>query len=122
MNFSQDPLYHWTIYQKDPYPGVSPAPDGGVWMIPSKRSLSPGYCFPYGGDAYNCEHQDMESGGFIVGSRGKRKFRCISDLTADDLNGRAIQRRKDDAASAEQAYPGNPNNPKNYPVPQPGEY
>lgn len=88
MNFSQDPAYHWTIYKDR-----ASAANGASAMAPAKGGPSAGFCYPFPGDTYNCEHQRED--GFIVGSRGARKFRCITDVVSDDINSKSLQSEKD---------------------------
>lgn len=62
-------------------------------MQASEHGRAPGYCFPYDGDFYDCEHPNDE--GFIVGSKGQRKFRCITGLSSDDINSQKPQDMSD---------------------------
>ncbi|KAL1593282.1 hypothetical protein SLS60_010890 [Paraconiothyrium brasiliense] len=96
MHFSNNPLYHWTLYADNVAQKAPPL--DGRWMFPSEVGpQAPGYCFPYPGDEYNCEHSapDGPSGQvFVVGSKGKRLFRCITSIKnvySDDINGPKLQ-------------------------------
>ena len=80
MNFATDPSYHWTVYKDR-----ASAESGASAMNPlEKDGRSAGFCYPFTGDSYNCEHKNKD--GFVVGSKGVRKFRCITNIVSDDIN------------------------------------
>ncbi|KAK7187654.1 hypothetical protein DPSP01_004491 [Paraphaeosphaeria sporulosa] len=98
MHFANTPAYHWTLYADNH--GFKPPKSfpNGFWMLTAElNTRAPGYCFPYLGDQYDCE--SMQPAGpsgteFVVGSRGRRLFRCVTyngDVKSDDINGLKLQ-------------------------------
>ncbi|KAM0244020.1 hypothetical protein ACHAP5_006684 [Fusarium lateritium] len=66
MHFTDDPLYHFTIYKDRNYDMYGL--DGQTY----------GNCFPFPGNEYSCHKGN-------VLYDGVRKFRCITDLTVDQI-------------------------------------
>ncbi|KAL5417152.1 hypothetical protein PMIN03_001776 [Paraphaeosphaeria minitans] len=98
MHFSNTPAYHWTLYSDNQGFNPPKAAPNGLWMLTAKvNTRAPGYCFPYPGDEYNCESKQPGGPGgaeFVVGSRGRRLFRCVisnGDVKSDDINGLRLQ-------------------------------
>ncbi|KAF2451717.1 hypothetical protein P171DRAFT_478745 [Karstenula rhodostoma CBS 690.94] len=98
MHFANTPAYHWTLYADNQ--GYAPPSTNarGLWMMPAEvGTRAPGYCFPYPGDEYDCERSRPEGPGgetFVVGSRGRRLFRCVTyngEVESDDINGLRLQ-------------------------------
>ncbi|KAL2024989.1 hypothetical protein VTK56DRAFT_3688 [Thermocarpiscus australiensis] len=63
MHFSNNPLYHWTIYKDRNYDMIGL--DGNVY----------GNCILFPGHTYDCDSE-----------RGDRKFRCLTQFTADQIH------------------------------------
>jgi hypothetical protein len=97
MHFANTPLYHWTLYADNLGRAPPDTDRNGLWMFTTDPSTyAPGYCVPYPGDEYNCEHGAPDGPGgqmFVVGSRGRRLFRCVTygeEVYSDDVNGRRL--------------------------------
>lgn len=98
MHFANDPDYHWTLYSDNRGNAPPSTMSNALWMMPAVRgNKAPGYCFPYPGDEYNCEELRPDgpaSAMFVVGSRGRRLFRCIvfnGTVFSDDINVQKLQ-------------------------------
>ncbi|GKT86033.1 hypothetical protein Ct61P_03883 [Colletotrichum tofieldiae] len=70
MHFSNNPLYHWTIYNNR---------DNGQFLMYGLNGRTYGNCIPFPNGDYNCVD--------FLGVRwqGRRKFRCLTQYTANDL-------------------------------------
>ncbi|KAF1966513.1 hypothetical protein BU23DRAFT_661968 [Bimuria novae-zelandiae CBS 107.79] len=94
MSFSK--TQHWTLYKQDPR--GKPARDGGFWMYPADRDTQGGgYCFPLEDDEYACDNhvQGGAGAGQLELAKGRRKFRCMTDVAADDINSEQLQKMGD---------------------------
>ncbi|KAH6689483.1 hypothetical protein F5X68DRAFT_230100 [Plectosphaerella plurivora] len=68
MHFSNNPLYHFTLYKERGHPYKMYGLDGRVY----------GECILFPGNAYNCPN----AGALF----GHRKFRCLTSISAGQIN------------------------------------
>ncbi|KAF1970733.1 hypothetical protein BU23DRAFT_570413 [Bimuria novae-zelandiae CBS 107.79] len=77
MHFTNNPLWHFTIYKGRGY-NVD-----GTWRMGllGTDNKQYGECFAYEGHAFSCKYPDVH-----IQLDGQRKFRCFAQINANDIN------------------------------------
>lgn len=78
MHFTNNPLYHFTIYKDRGYT----ASDGSWrWYLYGTDGSSYGECFAWGDYNWDCQWP-----GDNIAVKGYRKFRCLTSVDANTIN------------------------------------